>query len=346
MIINYLILALGLLVLIKGADTMINSASRIAAILKVPSFVIGLFIVALGTSAPEAAIGILSGLQGNNTLSLGDVVGSSIVNIAVILGLTAMIFPIPVDSQVPKRVLPLSLFTQILLVIMMFTSYILSRLEASILLAGACLFVGYLTFEVKKMSEKEKPDTAFEGEVFDYIEDEEVLAEALCDIPQEAIVLPEEKGSESMKKQVPFFIIGLIGLVVGANFVVNSAVEIAHTLGWSEEFIGLTILAFGTSLPELVACLMAAIKKEEEIALGNIVGSNIFNILFVLGASGLLNPISLAGPAFFFDAFMMIGASVLLMVLIAVRGKIFKTAGFILLSYYVIYIAIKLSFLS
>ncbi|MEL7655962.1 MAG: calcium/sodium antiporter [Bacillota bacterium] len=340
---TYLLLAVGLLVLVKGADIMISAASKIAKILKVPAFIVGLFIVAIGTSAPEAAIGVFSGIQGANLLTLGDVVGSSIVNITVILGLTALIFPIPVDSQVPRRELLLSILIQIVLTIMIFTSYTLSRLESVILLIGMFLFVSYITSKSVQLSKREKPDTRFEEAVFEYLEDQEVLADASDDASDEETTSTKEEKSEFMPKQAALFLIGLVGLVMGANLAVDSAVQIAHSLGWSEEFIGLTVVAFGTSLPELVACLIAAIKKEEDIALGNIIGSNIFNILFVLGVSGVLHPITAAGPDIFYDLLIMIGASVLLMVPAYFYGRLSKRTGFVFISYYIIFLAIKLS---
>ena len=199
--ITYLTLAVGLLVLVKGADIMISAASKIAKLLKIPAFIVGLFIVAMGTSAPEAAIGIFSGIQGNNLLTLGDVVGSSIVNITVILGLTALIFPIKVDSQVPRRELLLSILIQIVFAIMIFTSYTLSRLEAAILLAGMFLFVGYITSKTKQAARREEPDTPFEDDVFEYIEDQDVLAATAAEVSEEITIQVEEEKPESMPKQ-------------------------------------------------------------------------------------------------------------------------------------------------
>lgn len=333
MITQYLILIVGLLILVKGADIMISSASRIAKIINVPSFIIGMFIVAIGTSAPEAAIGIFSGLKGTNLLTLGDVVGSNIINTTVIIGLTSLIFSIKVDSQVQGKLI-LSILIQIAFVIMIFTSNTLSRIESVILLVGVFIFLGYLTLKTIQASKQLTPEIIFEGS-----EEQKVLEDVSKENKGQAV----KDSLKSMPKQTALFFIGLAGLVIGANFVVNSSVEIAHSLGWSEEFIGLTVLAFGTSLPELVACVIAAIKKEEDIALGNIIGSNIFNILFVLGISGLLNPIVIEASNIFFDLLSMIGASILLMVLIYFYRKLSKKAGFLLISYYIIYLSIKLS---
>lgn len=328
---NYLILAIGLLILVKGADVLVESASKIAKFIKVPAFTVGLFIVALGTSAPEAAIGILSGIQGTNLITLGDVIGSSIVNITVVIAITAMVFPLKVDSLVPRREIPISIFIQVCLTIMFFTGYILSRLEAVVLLGGFCLFIGYIILKSIKLIDKEQPKSVFEDEVYDYIEDQDVLLEDFAD-----------EKSEPILKLILLFLLGLAGLIAGANLSVNSSVQIAQIIGLSEEFIGLTLIAFGTSLPELVTCLVAVYKKEEDIAVGNIIGSNIMNILFVLGLSGLLHPISIR-PEVFFDLFFMTATSVLLLIPTLLFGIISKKWGFALLSAYILYLAIKLN---
>ncbi|MBK5247527.1 MAG: calcium/sodium antiporter, partial [Peptostreptococcaceae bacterium] len=287
---NYLTLGIGLLILVKGADVLVESASRLAKLLKVPSFIVGLLIVAIGTSAPEAAIGVYSGIQGTNLITMGDVVGSSIVNITVVLGITAMIFSLKVDALIPRREMLISIFVQICLVIMIFTAYTLSRVEAGILLAGMFIFLGYVYMKFKKHSGNDKNIMAFEDEIFHYVEkQDDVLYEEM----------PEEKETrkivglkfhlhvaapknDSKPKLLILLFLGLAGLIGGASLAVNSAVQIAHTLGLSEEFIGLTIVALGTSLPELTTCLIALSKKEEGIAVGNVIGSNILNVLFVL----------------------------------------------------------------
>lgn len=341
---NYLLLGIGLLILIKGADIMVESASKIAIILKVPAFVVGLFIVAIGTSTPEAAIGVFSGIQGTNLITLGDVVGSSIVNITLVLGITAMVFPLRVDSQVPKREIPLSIFIQIALIGMFFTGYILSRGEAAILLFGMLLFIAYIASKTKRILKNEQPESIYEKEMFEYIEEEEVLSDSVIEEEFPTKVINEEK-TESLPKLIFLFLLGLIGLVIGADISVNNAIEIAHVLGLSEAFIGLTIVAFGTSLPELVTCLMAALKREEDIAVGNIIGSNIFNVLLVLGLSGMLHPIAV-GTDVFVDLLFMIATSILLLVPTFFFGNISKRTGFIFLTSYVLYLMFKLNGLS
>ena len=328
---SYLILGIGLLLLVKGADILVGSASKIAKILKIQTFIIGLFIVAMGTSAPEAAIGVLSGIQGTNLITLGNVVGGNIINIAVVLAITAMVFPLKVDSLVPRREIPISIFIQISLIIMLFTNYMLSRLEAGLLLGGFAVFLGYIISKSKQLADKEKPDTPFEKEIFEYLEDQEVLSEDKT-----------EEKRESMLKLMLLLLLGLTGLIGGATLSVNSAVQIAHSLGLSEQFIGLTIVAFGTSLPELVTCLIAVFRREEGIAIGNIIGSNIFNVLFVLGLSALLHPISIT-PDVFFDVFSMVAVSVLLFIPTFFFGRISRMWGFVFLTAYMLYLAIKLN---
>lgn len=347
---SYFTLGIGLLVLVKGADMLVGSASRIAKLLNVPAFIIGLFIIAIGTSAPEAAIGVFSGIQGTNLVTLGDVIGSSIINILVVIGITAMIFPLEVESTVPRREMPISIFVQVCLIFMIFTTGTLSRLEATVLLTMMFLFSGYVYVKLKKSSEKEKSITGFEKEVFDYVESQqEVLHEEILEEEgtNEASVkdtkLPaEEPKSDSVLKLLISLFIGLAGLIGGANLGINSAVKIAQTLGLSEVFIGMTVVAFGTSLPELITSLVAVYKREQDIAVGNIIGSNIFNVLFVLGISGLLHPITVTSDVFF-DLFVMLSASILLFIPTFFFGKISKRTGFIYVAVYIIYLSIKLN---
>ncbi|MBP2665109.1 MAG: sodium:proton exchanger [Firmicutes bacterium] len=330
----YLTLGIGLLVLVKGADAFVGAASKIAVFLNVPSFIVGIFIVAMGTSAPEAAIGVISGIQGNNIITLGDVVGSSIVNILGIIGITAIIFPFKIESVLFKKEILISIFVQVCLYIMIFTDNTLSRMEAVVLLVGLLLFFGYFYINFKNHSKKEKSVKVFAPEAFSFVETQEEL---LHEKPSE-----NEGHIESMPKLLFFLFIGLAGLIGGASLAVNSAIQIAHNLGLSEAFIGVTIVALGTSLPEFSTCLVAVHKKEAAIAVGNIIGSNIFNVLFVLGMSGVLHPIEVTSDIIL-DLFVMIGASVLLFISIFFSGRISRKTGFVYFSAYVIYLTIKLN---
>lgn len=330
---NYVLLALGLVILIKGADILVEGASKIAKILKVPTFIVGLFIVALGTSAPETAIGITTGIQNTNLLTLGTVIGSNIANIALVMGITAIAMPLTVDSLVAKREMPILLGVNLFFIIMLLSGNTLTRVEAIILLVGMFVFLGYVVSKTKDILKDEEPDTEFEEDIYEYIEDQKVLSKV--------------KGLSS-KKQMPkaivLVIVGLVALIGGANLAVDNAVVIATYLGLSQEFIGLTIIAFGTSLPELVTCLMAVYKKEDDIAVGNVIGSNILNILLVIGVSSLIRPI-VVDLVVLYDVFVMFVLTIILMIPIFFQGRISRQWGAFLLAFYLIFLVVKISFL-
>ena len=339
----YLGLIIGLIILVKGADVMVDAASKIAHILNVPSYIVGLLIVSLGTSMPETAISIISGIEGRNLITLGNVVGANTLNIAIVLGLTALVFPLDVDSEVPKRQLSLYIIIELAVVMMLYTSNTFSRVEGAILTSGMVVFIFYILRKTKRLSEKEKPETKLEDEIFDYIEGHDILAESLADVPEHKTLTDRHDKGTSMSRQTVLFVIGLAALVIGANLALDNAVLIAQILGWSEALIGITVVSFGTCLPELVASMVAAFKKEEGLAVGNIVGSCIFNILFVLGISGAISPIQLASNDIFFDLSIMIGASVMLLIPTYFYGRISRLTGFLFILYYFIYLAIKLN---
>ncbi len=339
MILEFLLLAAGLLVLVKGADVMVSSVSVMAKAFNIPGFIVGIFVVALGTSFPEAVIGIYSGFEKANLLAVGDVIGSSIVNITLVIGVTVMIAPILIDYQAIKREILLSIFIQVILVIMVVSSLRLSRLEAGILIGGMVGFVGFIISKTRQISREEFPDSPAELEVFELLEDEAAIVNHT---DQNHKIRMAHYPGETLKKNLPRFAAGLIAMVLGAKFAVDNAVFIASSLGLAKEMIGLTIIAFGTSLPEFVAGIIAVIRKEDDIAVGNIIGSNIMNILLVLGLSGMINPITFTDLSIFGDLAAMIFASLLLIVPVWRKNKISKYWGFIYVSFYVLYIAYKL----
>ncbi len=330
----YLTLFAGLVILLKGADVLIGSATKAAEIFKIPAFVVGLFIVAMGTSAPEFAVGVISGIQGTNLISFGDIVGSSIINIAIAIGFTSIFYQIKIDSEVPRRELPLLIFIQVVLIGMFFTGNTLARVEAGALVLGFLAFLGFIMTKTRQLADKEPADTVFEKEVFEFIEAEGALVQPAA----------ESRGENKLKLLV-LFLLGLLGLIGGAQLAVSSAVTIAHALGMSEELIGLTIVAFGTSLPELAAISVAVIKEQHDIAIGNIIGSNIFNVLWVLGISALINPITIE-PAAFFDLFAQLAASVMLFVPALLFGVVSRKTGFIFLGAYFLYLGIRLTYIA
>jgi cation:H+ antiporter len=340
----YILLAIGLLLLIKGADVLVGSASKLARILGVPPFIIGLSIIAFGTSAPEAAIGVFSGIRSMNELTLGDVIGSSIANIALVVGLTAIIIPLTVEKIISLREIPISFVLQLILVFMILSDGILTRFDSFILILLFLIFMYYLSKKTVIIMEKLKIadcgpalpcEDEMEEELEEFMEKEEVLT------PDIGILKDRRK---ELLRLSGMTIAGIATLVFGAELIVDSAMNIARNLNLSEEFIGVTIISVGTSLPELVTSIMAALKKEEELAVGNIIGSNIFNIAFVLGISGMINPIAKSNDTFI-DMVVMCVATLMIFIPSIMFEKISRRSGFVFLSYYMLFIAYKISLL-
>ena len=260
---NLLILAAGLAVLIKGADFLIDGSSSIAKKLKIPYIVIGLVVVAFGTSLPELVVNILASAQGSTELAVANVIGSNVSNILLILGISAIIFPLALKTGTTWKEIPLSLLAIILVFIMAndvlfdgMASDALTRIDGIVLLCFFIIFI-YYTYGVGKIK----------GQA--------------------------EDGIKTYKTWIAIAMIvaGIIGLALGGKLAVDSAVSIARMAGLSEAMIGLTIVAIGTSLPELAASAVAAYKKNADIAIGNIIGSNIFNVFWVLGLSSVIRPL-------------------------------------------------------
>ena len=303
-----LLLVIGFALLIWGADFFVDGASRVAARLKIPQIVIGLTIVAFGTSAPEAAVSISAGLKGSADLAVSNVVGSNILNIGIILGISALITPLAVQKATRKYEMPYVMIVTIILMLLGMFDGKLGWVDGLILWAGMILFLVYLLNIAKKGKNEE-----------------------------------QEEAQNEKKKKAPLIwliakiLIGGVAIVLGSDFAVDGATAIATSVGWSERLIGLTIVALGTSLPELVTSVVAAIKKNADIAIGNIVGSNIFNILFVLGTTALLTPVAYT-EAFIIDNIVALVIAVLLWVLVLNKDcKLKRIGGGILLVSYVIY---------
>lgn len=307
-IISIIMLIIGFIGLIKGADIFVESASQIAAKMQVPLIVIGLTIVAFGTSAPEAAISITSSVQGSAGIAVGNVVGSNIINILLILGVTALICKLPVKKNTFRFEMPFVIFITAVLLLLGFIGSDINRIDGFILIFLFVIFMVYL-FKVASKT----------GDVGDDI--------------------PEIDKNASIPKMILLVIIGLAMVVIGSAFTVTGATEIAKTLGVSERVIGLTIVAFGTSLPELVTCIVAARKKKTDIAIGNIIGSNIFNILFVGGIAAAVSPQAIAfEPGFIIDTIVAIAAAVLLFLLCCNKKRsLGKAGGLIMIACYVGY---------
>lgn len=331
--INLILIILGMVILVKGADTLISSSIKITKLIKVPAFIIGFFVISLGTSAPEAAIGIISGLEGINQITLGDVVGSNIVNLSLVLGITALVVPIDIDSSVTRREIPLFIGVGVLLVTLSLIGQELGRIDGLILFIGFVSFALITFLNTRRLNKKRNK---YDKEMVKYIKDEK---DFMTDFVEEK---EDSKEKKDLPKVILFFIIGLIALIIGATLVVNNGVAIAHSFGLSESLIGLTIVAFGTSLPELVSSVVAVVKKEEDIAVGNLVGSSVFNILFVLAMTLMINPIPIENFSILIDMAVMIVLSILLFLFAFLFKKVSRPAGAILILYYLAYISYKI----
>lgn len=304
MLIQLVLLAVGFVLLVKGADWFVDGAASIAAKLGIPQLVIGLTIVAMGTSAPEAAVSLTAAFHGNADITIGNVVGSNIMNVLVILGLAALICPMKVAKLTAFVDIPVTFVISLLLLLLGLDGSI-SRLDAGILLVVFIAYLSYLFFMTKK--------GLISGE------SEEEVAKI-----------------QSVPKALLFTAIGLALIIVGSSLAVDAASAIAKMLGLSERFIGLTIVALGTSLPELFTSVAAAMKKNPDMAIGNIVGSNIFNILFIVGLSGMVIPVPFAS-AFRFDTLVAAATMLLLFLLSLPKRQLGRIDGFILLMGYMAY---------
>lgn len=267
----FLILVFGFVLLIKGADYFVEGSSSVAKRLKVPSLIIGMTIVAMGTSLPECAVSVAASLTGNNSLAVSNVVGSNIFNLMVVCGVCALFAPLTIKKDTLQKEFPFSIICAILLMILGYFGMTLGHVEGVILLV---IFAGYLFWMIQSARNARKKH--MEDRMM--TEEEEFVEDDIDIIP--------------MWKCLVFIIGGMIAIKYGGDFVVDGASVIAAGLGLSQTLIGLTIVATGTSLPELVTSIVAARKDEVDMALGNVIGSNIFNILFVLGIAASISPVA------------------------------------------------------
>lgn len=302
LLIQIVLLALGFVMLIKGADWFVDGASGIATKFGIPQLVIGLTIVAMGTSAPEAAVSISAAISGNADITIGNIVGSNILNIWIILGISSIITALAVAKSTIKYETPFMIAITLLLLVLGLDGTI-GLVDGIILLVAFAAYLAYL-FRMAKNNKDEQSD--------------------------------EPAKEMKIAKAIIFTIIGLALIILGSNVTVDAATKIAEAFGVSERFIGLTIVALGTSLPELFTSVSAARKGNADIAIGNIVGSNIFNILFVVGISAVIIPVPFASN-FIFDTVAAIIAAVMLL-LCCIKTKLLKRwAGVLMLISYAVY---------
>jgi len=313
-IISYILLPIGFVLLIKGADLLVDGASSIAKRLGISSLVIGLTVVAFGTSMPELIVNIFAGLQGNTDLAIANILGSNIANILLILGVSAAIFPLAVKKGTVWREIPLSLLAVIVLALLVNDVVIdkiapseLTRIDGFVLLSFFIVFLYYI-FGTSK-TEESKEETAIR--------------------------------EQSFLKSFLLVAGGFIGLALGGKLIVDSAVSIASSLGVSQALIGLTVVAIGTSLPELATSAVAAFKKNPDIAVGNIVGSNIFNIFWILGISAIISPLPFS-PALMRDVWVVLAVTIVLFAFMFIGKKhiLKRWQGVVFILAYITYIVV------
>ncbi|WP_428817744.1 calcium/sodium antiporter [Clostridium butyricum] len=316
---NYIILLVGFALLIKGADIFVDGASALAKKMGIPPVIVGLTIVSIGTSAPELAVSLISALNGSNNIAIGNVVGSNIFNTLMVLGVTTIVLPIIIHKKNVKNDFIVNTVITILLFILTFDSLlgkgsnIISRFDGLILLIICLAYMVMLVVKAKK-----------------------------TDMPKPT----EEELNVNVFIKILLIIVGAAGIVIGGQLVVNSASNIASSLGMSEKLVGLTIVAMGTSLPELVTSVVAALKGENEIALGNVLGSNIFNILLILGTSSVISPI-VVESGLIVDFGFLIAITLLLYLVVFLNKqkekKLTKLEGIIMVALYAGYIVYIIS---
>ena len=301
LLVAVILLVVGFVMLIKGADWFVDGAAGIAARFGIPQLVIGLTIVAMGTSAPEAAVSITAATSGNAGITIGNVIGSNILNVLLILGITAAITSVAVQHSTVKWEMPFMHVITIVLAVLGFTGGEIVLWEGIVLWALFLVYLGYLFKMAKNGSQEE--------------EEEELLP---------------------LWKQLLMLVVGIVAIVFGSDLTVDNATIIAEALGMDDRLIGLTIVAFGTSLPELVTSVTAARKGKADIAIGNIVGSNVFNILFVVGTTALITPVAFKA-GFLIDSAVALIAGLILWFGVMKEHKLKRPVGIVMLVAYALY---------
>lgn len=311
MLFSVFLLVIGLVVLVSGGEFLVRGASSIALRVHISPLVIGLTIVAFGTSAPELFISVQSALQGSPDLAMGNVVGSNICNLALVLGVTAIIFPVPVQKDSIRIDWPMTMGSSLLLYLLV-QDLLLSYLEGVLFVL---ILTAYSTFVIVKSRRQLKGG-------------KDILEEA--DLPAEP--------SQSVWKDVLFIILGTLALAFGSEWFVEGAKALALNFGVSERVIGITVLALGTSLPELVTAAVAAIRRATDIAVGNLMGSNIFNVLSILGITSIIQPIAVSRVIVAEDMLWMLGITLIVLPMMFFKMKITRVEGLLILMIYSYYI--------
>ena len=311
MFLSVVLIIIGFVLLIVGADILVDGSSGIAKKFHIPEIIIGLTIVSIGTSMPELFVSITSALDGYSDMAIGNIIGSNLCNLLLILGLSATIKSVVFQKETRLYEIPICLLVTIVLMYFCNSQGGISRLEAVILLVLFCAFIGYTIYMGRKESKKE------------------------------IVEIQTEEKKNSILKNIVFVLLGIFSLKFGGDLVVDNAVNVARYFNWSEKLISLTILAVGTSLPELVTSVTAAVKGNSDIAIGNIIGSNIFNILLIIGVSAFITPITY-NFSYNFDFSVLIASSIILAIFpfIPPKDKMSRFNGIVYLFIYVAYLTI------
>ena len=302
----YLLLVIGFVLLVKGADFFVEGSGSLAKKFHVPVFIIGMTIVAMGTSAPECAVSIAASLNGSNGMAISNVIGSNIFNLLVVCGVCAIFAPLPIDRETLKKEFPFSVLVAVLIGILGFVGMVVGHLDGMILVI---VFILFLWWMVRSARKSMKSGTAEDG---------------------------GEIREMSLARCLIYIAGGLVAIVLGGQLVVDSAEKIALQYGLSETLIGLTVCSIGTSLPELVTSVAAARKKQVGMALGNVIGSNIFNILLVGGLASAISPIAMTTDNLI-DIVILIAVSLYLMILVWKKQLLTRIGGISMLAIYVAY---------
>lgn len=315
MVVPILLIILGFVLLIKGADFLVDGASSLAKRFNIPDIIIGLTIVSIGTSMPELFVSSTSAMNGSSDMAIGNIIGSNLCNLLMILGISTIIKPVKFQKETRLIEIPLCLIITIIFAIFCNTSGTISRIEALILIFLFVLFIIYTIIMGKK------------GKAFD---------------AENAIIeIKEDNKPLSLKKSIVLIVLGIVGLKIGGDLTVENATNLARMFNVSEKIIGLTILAIGTSLPELVTSVTAAIKGNSDIAIGNIIGSNIFNILLIIGVSAIISPLTYNFTYNIQIAILVLSTVVLsIFPIIPPKNEMSRFNGLIYLIIYIIYMVI------
>ena len=319
MVLQFVILIIGIALLVKGADWLVDGASGLSSSFGVSPLFIGLTVVAFGTSAPELAVSISAAMKGSGSIAISNVVGSNIANIALVIGFSAILAPLAISKTTVRKELPFNILISFALMAMLLrgAKYGLDRYDGFVLIIFLIIFMEYTLMMAKSDRERKRLENT--------------------------AILSEEDNEKIKKVRIKNGVLTLIGLamvVFGADLTVDSATEIALQLGISEALVGLTMIAIGTSLPELVTSVTAILKKQDDLAIGNIVGSNIFNICLILGVSSIIKPIGVIVDHYWADILFMSMLAVFLLITTMKKSKITRLEGSFFFASYVAYIII------